>query len=164
MRRPVSHSTARLDSALRRAEANAAGGASWPATVLGLLQIELGRTEQGRETLRGSLLMPDRNLAHHYSRAALANGNKPIAFRVFSASPAVNHLAAEGLAGAWGRRFRLPTIFSRLLREAPPWRRLTALRRPCPAGSGGCRSATRRLRPGRSDRWSCRVRPTCTPP
>jgi hypothetical protein len=69
--------TARLDSALRRAEANAAGGASWPATVLGLLQIELGRTEQGRETLRGSILMPDRNLAHHYSRAALANGNSP---------------------------------------------------------------------------------------
>jgi len=69
--------TARLDSAFRRAEANAAGGASWPATVLGLLQIELGRTEQGRETLRGAILMPDRNLAHHYSRAALANGNKP---------------------------------------------------------------------------------------
>src|ERR1035441_6962339 len=56
-----------------------------------------------------------------------------LAFRIFSASPAVNYLAAEGLAGAWGRRFRLPTIFLRLLRESPTSRRRTALRRPCPA-------------------------------
>jgi len=62
---------ARLDSILTRATANAVGGSSWPSTVLGLLQIELGHAEQGRETLRGAILMPDSNLAHHYSRAAL---------------------------------------------------------------------------------------------
>jgi len=63
---------ARLESASRRADS--ATGASWNLTVSGLLKLELGRAGQAADNLKSALLMPDRNLAHHYSRTALALG------------------------------------------------------------------------------------------
>jgi hypothetical protein len=46
--------------------------ASWPAAVAGLVQLELGHREKAAEWFEAALLLPDRNLAHHISRTALA--------------------------------------------------------------------------------------------
>lgn len=64
----------RLQVAASRAGSNANAGA-WPATVRGLLQLESGDSEAAQQTLRSVILLPDRNLAHHYSR--LLRGLKP---------------------------------------------------------------------------------------
>jgi tetratricopeptide (TPR) repeat protein len=46
--------------------------ASWPATVAGLVYLELGNREKAAELFEAALLLPDRNLAHHVARTALA--------------------------------------------------------------------------------------------
>jgi len=62
----------RLRAASSRAGTNAAGGAAWPLMLRGLLQSEVGDNAGAAETLKSVFLLPDRNLAHHHSRAALA--------------------------------------------------------------------------------------------
>jgi tetratricopeptide (TPR) repeat protein len=58
---------ARLATAADRARSSAGAGA-WQVTVRGLLELESGDSTAGRETLQSVILLPDRNLAHHYSR------------------------------------------------------------------------------------------------
>ena len=60
--------TARLQSAAQRSRANAA--ASWPALVAALLQLDLGNSPA--DALKSIFLLPDRNLAHHHARLAMA--------------------------------------------------------------------------------------------
>jgi hypothetical protein len=59
--------TPRLATAEQRAKSSAGAG-SWPTMVLGLLQRESGKSAAAEETLKSVILLPDRNLAHHYSR------------------------------------------------------------------------------------------------
>ena len=59
---------ARLQGAVPRQTANS----SWNAAMAGLIEIELGHPDQAIPLLETSLLLPDRNLAHHFSRVALA--------------------------------------------------------------------------------------------
>ena len=46
--------------------------ASWPAAVAGLAYQEAGDNKRAAELLETALLLPDRNLAHHIARTALA--------------------------------------------------------------------------------------------
>jgi len=48
------------------------GTSSWNAAMAGLIEIELGHPEKAIPLLEASLLLPDRNLSHHFSRVALA--------------------------------------------------------------------------------------------
>ena len=57
--------TARLQAAGRRG----AGGRG--GVTAGILELDLGQTEEGRAAIEGALLLPDRNLAHHLGREAL---------------------------------------------------------------------------------------------
>jgi tetratricopeptide (TPR) repeat protein len=41
--------------------------------VRGLIEAELGRSAEARETLQSVILLPDRGLAHHHARIAMAN-------------------------------------------------------------------------------------------
>jgi Flp pilus assembly protein TadD len=41
---------------------------SWSSLISAMLQVELGHTEEGRALLETALFLPDRNLAHHFSR------------------------------------------------------------------------------------------------
>jgi hypothetical protein len=59
---------ARLQGAVPRQTANS----SWNAAMAGLIEIELGHPDKAIPLLATSLLLPDRNLAHHFSRVALA--------------------------------------------------------------------------------------------
>jgi tetratricopeptide (TPR) repeat protein len=63
----------RLSLALSHAESNAATSAdqSWWVYSGGVLQMALGRDEQGKASLRESLLLPENRMSHHYSRLAL---------------------------------------------------------------------------------------------
>jgi hypothetical protein len=63
----------RLSSALSRVESNARTGAhqSWWLYSLGVLQMALGREEQGRASLRESLLSPESRMSYHFNRLAL---------------------------------------------------------------------------------------------
>jgi tetratricopeptide (TPR) repeat protein len=56
--------TARLQAAGRR-------GGGRNAVVGGMMELDLGHTEEGRALIEGALLLPDRNLAHHLGREAL---------------------------------------------------------------------------------------------
>jgi tetratricopeptide (TPR) repeat protein len=58
----------RLESAAARQNA----GSSWQAAIGGLAELELGHTDKAAVLLRAALLLPDRNLAHHLARSALA--------------------------------------------------------------------------------------------
>lgn len=57
---------------LRNAEPRQTAGSSWNAAVAGLIEIELGHADKAIPLLESSLLLPDRNLAHHVSRVAFA--------------------------------------------------------------------------------------------
>ncbi len=59
---------AHLQSAAARSGRNAA--AAWPALLRALLQSEMGKPSP--ESLRAIFLLPDRNLAHHHARQAMA--------------------------------------------------------------------------------------------
>jgi hypothetical protein len=48
------------------------GNSSWNAAIAGLIEIELGHPDQAAALLETALLLPDRNLSHHFSRVALA--------------------------------------------------------------------------------------------
>lgn len=89
-RRGSESAAARLDALLRRsdpaslvfAHADATrlqgamprqtGNASWNAAAAGLIEIQLGHTDKAIALLETALLLPDRNLSHHFSRVALA--------------------------------------------------------------------------------------------
>ena len=62
--------TAQLQSAGRRW-----GGrdteSSWNAAISGILELDLGHTDESRALIESALLLPDRNLAHHLGREAL---------------------------------------------------------------------------------------------
>lgn len=58
----------RLESAASRQSTSS----SWMAAVSGLVQLELGHRDKASELFEAALLLPDRNLAHHISRVALA--------------------------------------------------------------------------------------------
>jgi tetratricopeptide (TPR) repeat protein len=58
----------RLQSATRRSGRSAA--AAWPAFLAALLQSEVGKPAP--EAFRSVFLLPDRNLAHHHAREAMA--------------------------------------------------------------------------------------------
>ena len=62
--------TARLESTARRPGARG-GASSWSAGISGMLELDLGHTQEGRALLESALLLPDRNLAHHLAREAL---------------------------------------------------------------------------------------------
>jgi tetratricopeptide (TPR) repeat protein len=62
--------TARLESTARRPGARG-GASSWSAGTSGMLELDLGHTQEGRALLESALLLPDRNLAHHLAREAL---------------------------------------------------------------------------------------------
>ena len=44
---------------------------SWSAVLSGMMELDLGHTQEGRALLESALLLPDRNLAHHFAREAL---------------------------------------------------------------------------------------------
>jgi predicted Zn-dependent protease len=44
-----------------------------PTVAAGTLELDLGRAEEGRTLIESTLLLPDRNLAHHLGRSALRN-------------------------------------------------------------------------------------------
>ena len=58
-----------------RAAARRWGGrgaeSSWNAAISGMLELDLGRTKEGRALIESALLLPDRGLAHHFGREAL---------------------------------------------------------------------------------------------
>jgi tetratricopeptide (TPR) repeat protein len=63
----------RLESALSDAESrlHASSYKGWWAYSIGILQIALGREEQGRESLRNAILLPDSLMSYHFARLAL---------------------------------------------------------------------------------------------
>ena len=63
----------RLASALSEAESNTqiSSHQSWWVYLMGVLQIALGREEQGKTSLRESLLLPESQMSYHFSRLAL---------------------------------------------------------------------------------------------
>ncbi|MDE3165393.1 MAG: DUF5107 domain-containing protein, partial [Acidobacteriota bacterium] len=58
--------SARLDAARQPGE-----GSSWNSVLGGMLDLDQGRTADGRAAIERGLLLPDRNLAHHIGRTAL---------------------------------------------------------------------------------------------
>ena len=64
---------ARLMAALSRLQSNAptSSGQGWSLYSLGLLQVALGREQQGKLSLREALLAPDVRMSYHLSRLAL---------------------------------------------------------------------------------------------
>jgi hypothetical protein len=62
--------TARLQSAGRRSSGRG-GESSWNEVLAGMRQLDLGQTKEGRALIESGLLLPDRNLAHHFGREAL---------------------------------------------------------------------------------------------
>jgi hypothetical protein len=62
--------TARLQSAGRRSRGRG-GESSWNEVLAGMRQLDLGQTKEGRALIESGLLLPDRNLAHHFGREAL---------------------------------------------------------------------------------------------
>ena len=42
---------------------------AWAETVRGLIELETGDAAAAQKTLASVILLPDRNLAHHYSRS-----------------------------------------------------------------------------------------------
>ncbi len=63
----------RLESALSDAESrlHASSYKGWWTYSIGVLQIALGREEQGRKTLRNAILLPDSLMSYHFARLAL---------------------------------------------------------------------------------------------
>jgi tetratricopeptide (TPR) repeat protein len=68
----------RLSSALSQLESNARSSSHPSSSLysLGVLQTALGQNEEGRASLRESLLQPDSRMSHHFSRLAL-DGTTP---------------------------------------------------------------------------------------
>ena len=62
--------SAKLEAAANRGRGRGTGS-SWNATLAGMLQVALGRPEEGRTLLESALLLPDGNLAHHSARQAM---------------------------------------------------------------------------------------------
>jgi hypothetical protein len=62
--------TAKLQPAGRRGRGPGAGS-SWNAVISGMMELDLGHTEEGRALIESGLLLPDRGLAHHFGREAL---------------------------------------------------------------------------------------------
>lgn len=62
--------TTKLQAASRRWETRGAES-SWNALLSGMLELDLGHTKEGRALIESALLLPDRNLAHHFGRQAL---------------------------------------------------------------------------------------------
>ena len=64
----------RLNSALSEAESrtNTSSFKSWWTYTTGILQIALGRQEQGDAALRQALLLPESLMSYHFARLALA--------------------------------------------------------------------------------------------
>ncbi len=62
--------TTRLQGAQRRTTGRGTGS-SWNVAVEGILELDLGHTQEGRALIESALLMPDRNLAHHMAREAM---------------------------------------------------------------------------------------------
>ena len=44
---------------------------SWNAAISGILELDLGHTNESRALIESALLLPDRSLAHHLGREAL---------------------------------------------------------------------------------------------
>jgi hypothetical protein len=63
----------RLESALSDAESrlHASSYKGWWTYSIGILQIALGREEQGRKSLRNAILLPDSLMSYHFARLAL---------------------------------------------------------------------------------------------
>jgi hypothetical protein len=63
----------RLTSALSQAESNFRTGGlkGWWIYSIGILQIALGRDEQGKSSLREALLLPESLMSYHFARLAL---------------------------------------------------------------------------------------------
>ena len=64
----------RLESSLTQAEARIRTSSfkGWWTYNVAILQIALGQTEQGRNSLRSAILLPESLMSYHYSRQALA--------------------------------------------------------------------------------------------
>ncbi|MCX6629354.1 MAG: DUF5107 domain-containing protein [Candidatus Solibacter sp.] len=62
--------TAKLQPAARGSGARGAAS-SWNAILAGMLELDLGHAQEGRTLIESGLLLPDRNLAHHFGREAL---------------------------------------------------------------------------------------------
>jgi hypothetical protein len=65
---------AKLASALSQAESrlHTSSYKGWWTYSVGVLQIALGREEEGKALLRDALLLPDSLMSHHFARLALA--------------------------------------------------------------------------------------------
>jgi len=62
----------RLTAALSEVESNSRANTSgWLLYIKGVLQIELGRQEDGESSLRQTLLSPETHMSHHFARLAL---------------------------------------------------------------------------------------------
>ncbi|HZV59594.1 MAG TPA: hypothetical protein VFF42_04585, partial [Candidatus Eremiobacteraceae bacterium] len=62
----------RLAAALSEVESNSRANTSgWLLYIKGVLQIELGRQEDGESSLRQTLLSPETHMSHHFARLAL---------------------------------------------------------------------------------------------
>jgi tetratricopeptide (TPR) repeat protein len=61
--------TARLDAAAGRWSARN-GGSAWISAISGMIELDLGHVQEGRARIESALLLPDRNLAHHFARTA----------------------------------------------------------------------------------------------
>ncbi|MGA2270905.1 MAG: DUF5107 domain-containing protein [Bryobacteraceae bacterium] len=62
--------TVQLESAGRR-WGRRDTGSSWNAAISGILELDLGHTNESRALIESALLLPDRSLAHHLGREAL---------------------------------------------------------------------------------------------
>jgi hypothetical protein len=64
----------KLASALSQAESrlHTSSYKGWWTYSVGVLQIALGREEEGKASLREALLLPDSQMSHHFARLALA--------------------------------------------------------------------------------------------
>ena len=54
-----------------------AAESSWNDVIGGMRQIELGHLPEGRALIESGLLLPDRNLAHHFGRQAIRGAKPP---------------------------------------------------------------------------------------
>ncbi|MGD0774502.1 MAG: hypothetical protein ABSC05_16945 [Candidatus Solibacter sp.] len=59
-----------MEPAARRSAARGAAS-SWNTGISGVLEIDLEHPPEGRALLESALLLPDRNLSHHFAREAL---------------------------------------------------------------------------------------------
>jgi hypothetical protein len=69
----------KLSAALSRAESRVHTSAfkGWWTYSVGVLQIALGREEQGKASLRDAILLPDSLMSHHFARLAFEDTTTP---------------------------------------------------------------------------------------